>query len=136
MVRQQQHRQIAVLAQHHGTGQTLGVRPAGCHRTIYVCDDGKEKAKRRMCERMGRDVQYVSGRDRQSGEMNGKSGNLNNACRQIYPAGCKIPDNEVICVMDADQVGWGCSSGFSDLERHKADMLAGPCAMHCNALCP
>lgn len=48
-------------------------------------------------------VQYISGRTRPSGETNGKSGNLNNACRQIYPAGCKIPDNEVICVMDADQ---------------------------------
>lgn len=59
-------------------------------------------------------VQYISGRTRPSGETNGKSGNLNNACRQIYPAGCKIPDNEVICVMDADQVGWGCSSGFQN----------------------
>lgn len=49
-------------------------------------------------------VQYISGRTRPSGETNGKSGNLNNACRQIYPAGCKIPDHEVICVMDADQV--------------------------------
>lgn len=49
-------------------------------------------------------VRYVAGRHRPSGEMNGKSANLNNACAQIYPAGCKIPDNEVICVMDADQV--------------------------------
>ena len=49
-------------------------------------------------------VQYISGRTRPAGETNGKSGNLNNACRQIYPAGCKIPDHEVICVMDADQV--------------------------------
>lgn len=36
--------------------------------------------------------------------MNGKSANLNNACRQLYPDGCAIPDGEVICVMDADQV--------------------------------
>ena len=36
--------------------------------------------------------------------MNGKSGNLNNCCRQIYPEGCTIPANEVICIMDADQV--------------------------------
>ena len=136
---------------------------AGCQRTVYVCDDGKDKFKRRMCQRMGREViatplprhrplatipdrcllagqricstfqawsqtsqamqgafvlgcpdirhrpwltqvQYISGRTRPSGETNGKSGNLNNACRQIYPAGCKIPDHEVICVMDADQV--------------------------------
>ncbi len=38
------------------------------------------------------------------GEVNGKSGNLNNICRQIYPDGCQIPFNEVVCVMDADQV--------------------------------
>ncbi len=44
------------------------------------------------------------GRQRAAGEMNGKSGNLNNCCRQIYPEGCTIPANEVICIMDADQV--------------------------------
>ncbi len=41
--------------------------------------------------------------------MNGKSGNLNNCCRQIYPEGCTIPANEVICIMDADQVS-ACGS--------------------------
>jgi hypothetical protein len=29
---------------------------AGCQRTVYVCDDGKDKFKRRMCQRMGREV--------------------------------------------------------------------------------
>ena len=76
---------------------------SGCRRTIYVCDDGKDRKKRRLCQRLGRDCIYVSGRQRASGEMNGKSGNLNNCCRQIYPEGCTIPANEVICVMDADQ---------------------------------
>lgn len=80
------------------------VLPAGCSRTIYVCDDGKDRKKRRLCQRLGRDCIYVSGRKRASGEINGKSGNLNNACRQIYPDGCAIPATEVICVMDADQV--------------------------------
>lgn len=28
---------------------------------------------------------YVSGRKRAEGEMNGKSGNINNCCSQIYP---------------------------------------------------
>ena len=28
---------------------------------------------------------YVSGRKRPEGEMNGKSGNINNCCSQIYP---------------------------------------------------
>ena len=79
--------------------------PTGCSRTIYICDDGKDKDKRRMCQRVGRDCVYVSGRQRAPGEINGKSGNLNNACRQIYPDGCVIPGTEVICVMDADQVG-------------------------------
>ena len=30
--------------------------PPGCRRTVYVCDDGKDKYKRRMCQRMGREV--------------------------------------------------------------------------------
>lgn len=30
-------------------------------------------------------VVYVSGRKRPEGEMNGKSGNINNCCSQIYP---------------------------------------------------
>ena len=35
---------------------------------------------------LGPDVVYVSGRYRKKGEMNGKSGNLNNVARQLYPA--------------------------------------------------
>jgi endoglucanase len=49
-------------------------------------------------------VVYVSGRKRPAGEMNGKSGNINNCCSQIYPKGTKIPTNEVVCIFDADQV--------------------------------
>ena len=49
-------------------------------------------------------VVYVSGRKRPPGEMNGKSGNINNCCSQIYPKGTKIPTNEVVCIFDADQV--------------------------------
>jgi hypothetical protein len=48
-------------------------------------------------------VVYVSGRKRPADESNGKSGNLNNALSQIYPDSCKIPGNEVVCIMDADQ---------------------------------
>lgn len=48
-------------------------------------------------------VVYVSGRKRAPGEMNGKSGNINNCCSQIYPKGTKIPPNEVVCIFDADQ---------------------------------
>jgi cellulose synthase/poly-beta-1,6-N-acetylglucosamine synthase-like glycosyltransferase len=46
---------------------------------------------------------YVSGRKRSKGEVNGKSGNVNNAMRQLYPAGVPIPLEEVICLLDADQ---------------------------------
>jgi endoglucanase len=46
----------------------------------------------------------VSGRKRPAGEMNGKSGNINNCCSQIYPKGTKIPTNEIVCIFDADQV--------------------------------
>lgn len=77
---------------------------AGCSRTIYLLDDGKDPKKRKWCDKLGDDVVYVSGRKRAPDESNGKSGNLNNALSQIYPAGCKIPINEVVCVMDADQV--------------------------------
>ena len=53
---------------------------------------------------MGPELVYVSGRKRPVGEMNGKSGNLNNVARQLYPEGCVIPTNELLCIFDADQV--------------------------------
>lgn len=56
---------------------------------------------------MGPELVYVSGRKRPQGEMNGKSGNLNNVVGQLYPPGCVIPTQELLCVFDADQVGAG-----------------------------
>lgn len=41
---------------------------------------------------------------RVAGEMNGKSGNINNVCSQMYPPGTRVPGSELICVFDADQV--------------------------------
>lgn len=55
-------------------------------------------------EGLGQWVQYVSGRKRPVGEMNGKSGNLNSCTAQLYPRGCLVPSSELICVLDADQV--------------------------------
>ena len=78
--------------------------PAGCGRTVYLCDDGKDPAKRRWCEAAGDDVVYVSGRTRKPGEMNGKSANLNNCMAHVYPGGCDIPPSELVCIFDADQV--------------------------------
>ena len=52
---------------------------------------------------MGPWVQYVSGRKRPVGEMNGKSGNLNSCAAQLYPSGCLVPSSELICILDADQ---------------------------------
>jgi Glycosyltransferase like family 2 len=178
--------------------------PEGCSRTIYMCDDGKDPAKREWVASLGNDVIYVSGaaslpsdglmersplcarmascgrsrrrwhqptrgcscrqpvarrpalpvtsrstffwwrgalawgsrkatwhvarpaaarsagprwvrratclrlsgtgRVRKKGEMNGKSGNMNNVLSQIYPNNCYIPPTELICVFDADQV--------------------------------
>ena len=71
---------------------------------MYLLDDGKDRTKRKWCTKLGPDVVYVSGRKRPADESNGKSGNLNNALSQIYPDSCKIPGNEVVCIMDADQV--------------------------------
>ena len=53
---------------------------------------------------MGPEVVYVSGRTRKPGEMNGKSCNLNNCLKQIYPDGVPIPATELVCIFDADQV--------------------------------
>ncbi|KAK9810557.1 hypothetical protein WJX73_000559 [Symbiochloris irregularis] len=78
--------------------------PRGCHRTIYLCDDGKDQEKRRWINSLGPDFVYVSGRQRPKGEMNGKSGNLNNVCSQLYPTGVPIPGTELICIFDADQI--------------------------------
>lgn len=62
------------------------ILPEGVARTIYLCDDGKDPEKRAWVNSLGPDVVYVSGRYRKKGEMNGKSGNLNNVARQLYPA--------------------------------------------------
>ena len=80
------------------------VLPEGCSRTIYLLDDGKDPKKRKWVDSLGADVVYVSGRKRPAGEMNGKSGNLNNAISQVYPRGTQVPGNELVCIFDADQV--------------------------------
>ena len=78
--------------------------PQGCGRTVYLCDDGKDAAKRRWCEAAGDDVVYVSGRTRKAGEMNGKSANLNNCLAHVYPSDLAMPPHELVCIFDADQV--------------------------------
>lgn len=72
------------------------------------CDDGKDPEKRAWMKSKGPDFVYISGRKRAKGEMNGKSGNVNNICNQLYPDRLAIPGNEVLCIFDADQVfhGW------------------------------
>lgn len=70
----------------------------------YSCDDGKDPAKRAWIHGKGPDFVYISGRKRAKGEMNGKSGNVNNICSQLYPDRLAIPGNEVLCIFDADQV--------------------------------
>ena len=46
---------------------------------------------------------YLSGRQRAGKEMNGKSANLNNCLRQLYPGDHPVPATEVVCIFDADQ---------------------------------
>ena len=41
--------------------------PEGCHRTIYLCDDGKDPKKRKWVDSLAADVVYVSGRKRLPG---------------------------------------------------------------------
>ena len=42
--------------------------PEGCHRTIYLCDDGKDPKKRKWVDSLAADVVYVSGRKRLPGK--------------------------------------------------------------------
>ena len=67
---------------------------------------------------MGPELVYVSGRKRPIGEMNGKSGNLNNVASQLYPEGCTVPSNELLCIFDADQ-----ASAF--VQRDAPQVLSG-----------
>ena len=95
-------------ADHSGGSQCSS--PYGCSKTIYLCDDGKDREKQEWMKALGPGYVYVSGRTRAKGESNGKSGNLNNVFAQIYPADHEldIPGNEVLCIFDADQVGFLC----------------------------
>ena len=85
--------------------------PVNCKRTIYLLDDGKDPEKKEFVRSLNMpNAVYISGRKRAKGEMNGKSCNINNAMRLIYPGDdLEIPSNEVICVFDADQV---CNADF------------------------
>ncbi|GAX77149.1 hypothetical protein CEUSTIGMA_g4595.t1 [Chlamydomonas eustigma] len=90
--------------------------PALTRRTVYMLDDGKDLEKKSFIEGLrmsGEDVVYVSGRIRKKGEVNGKSGNLNNALRNViyknYPKNelgeidwTEISNKECIVVFDAD----------------------------------
>lgn len=80
--------------------------PKHCRRTVYLCDDGKDGDKKRFVEGLKRaDIVYVT-RERPKGvkEMNGKSANVNNLARMLYPETESIPPTEVIALFDADQV--------------------------------
>lgn len=102
----------------------------GCARTVYLCDDGRDPKKRAWVAGLADPgVVYVSGRKRPAGEVNGKSGNINNLLTQLYgcpvtgyppasankgkdgggsapapPPGPTIPGTELLCIFDADQV--------------------------------
>ena len=75
----------------------------GCSRCIYLCDDGRDPEKAQYMQLKGQGYVYVAGRVRQPGEMNGKSGNLNNVLNQLY-GDLPIPGNEILCILDADMV--------------------------------
>lgn len=91
-----------------GSGKSSGEDVKSCH-----CDT--QQMSKVGCA-LAPHVRACSGRKRAKGEMNGKSCNINNAVRQIYPEGRAIPLTEVVCVFDADQVGGrvlGCRGGCS-----------------------
>ncbi|KAL3155246.1 hypothetical protein ABBQ32_013178 [Trebouxia sp. C0010 RCD-2024] len=84
------------------------VLPEGCTRSVYLCDDGGDSTKRKWVQskaaEKGCSIYYVSGRKRSPGEMNGKSANLNNCLKMLYPGDRAVPPNELVCIFDADQV--------------------------------
>lgn len=97
--------------------------PANCQRTVYLLDDGRDAEKRKFVHslRVPHAV-YVSGRKRSKGEMNGKSANINNCAKQLYPGdGAGVPLSEIICVFDADQVP------NADFYQKMVPMLDGGC---------
>lgn len=47
--------------------------PAGCARTVYLLDDGRDPKKRKWVDALADPaIVYVSGRKRLAGEMNGE----------------------------------------------------------------
>ena len=107
-----------------GGSKTESAFLQGCQRTIYLLDDGKDPKKRKWVDSLGSEVVYVSGRKRPPGEMNGKSGNLNNTCAQLYPKGSYVPGTELVAVFDADQVRTCCC---------EASLCAVSCMLACSA---
>jgi hypothetical protein len=81
--------------------------PPGVTRILYLCDDGKDAAKREFIKSLGDEARYVSGRTRKQGEINGKSANVNNCLRNVifpeYEGRVEaIPMRELVVVFDAD----------------------------------
>ena len=84
---------------------------------------------------MGPEIVYVSGRTRASGEMNGKSANLNNAMNQIYPEDLIIPANELVCIFDADQVSPSRRQALFGTFYRPIDICQAPIVTSCNPQC-
>jgi endoglucanase len=88
-------------------------RPAGLRVIIYVCDDGADDRKSAWVSSLQDcDVIYITGRHGVEKSKNGKSANLNNTLKLIYPdikdpanpdEFMKIPVHELMCLFDADQ---------------------------------
>ncbi|KAK9821120.1 hypothetical protein WJX81_000795 [Elliptochloris bilobata] len=85
--------------------------PAGCAKTVWLLDDGKDADKAAWVAGLGAGdaVRYLAGRKRPKDEVNGKAGNLNHALRKIHPRGLTIAPGEVVAVFDCDQV---CDADF------------------------
>ncbi|WIA20938.1 hypothetical protein OEZ85_005279 [Tetradesmus obliquus] len=81
--------------------------PPGVTRVLYLCDDGKDPQKADFIASLADEAQYVSGRSRAPGEINGKSANLNNCLRNVIfkeyeGRAAEIPARELVVVFDAD----------------------------------
>eukprot|EP00884_Botryococcus_braunii_P022000 jgi/Botrbrau1/8484/Bobra.0237s0099.1 len=93
-----------------GVGGTPGAASAWLYRHYMAAGRWAGRSQGRLGGGLATPcIRYLSGRQRQPDEVNGKAGNLNNAIREIFPPGRDPSPNDVVAVFDCDQV---CDPAF------------------------
>ncbi|KAK9812548.1 hypothetical protein WJX73_008007 [Symbiochloris irregularis] len=83
----------------------MAAMPPGCTHTVWLLDDGQDADKEAWVSGLQDPrVRYLSKRRRKRGEVNGKSGNLNNAIEKVYPQQAQLSADDLLAIFDCDQV--------------------------------